>query len=210
VHTGANWIIRHNLFRNIVAPPGPLAGPAVLMWNNSRDTLTEGNAFINCARGISYGLIMRSGGTDHVGGVIRNNFFFRSSSQPGDVGIHVADSPNTQVLNNTVFVSGTYATPIEYRFAGATGIVLTNNLLDGSIVARDGATGAEHTNFSGATPAMFVDARAGDLHLAASAALAIDRGTTLKEVVDDWAGISRPQGAAYDIGADEYRTGLGR
>jgi hypothetical protein len=35
VHTGDNWIIRHNLFRNIRAPQGQLAGPAILMWNHS-------------------------------------------------------------------------------------------------------------------------------------------------------------------------------
>jgi len=208
VHTGANWIIRHNLFRNIVSPPGQkLAGPAVLMWNHSRDTLTEGNTFLNCARGISYGLIARDDGTDHSGGVIRNNFFFRAGNQPGDVGIEVADSPNTQVLNNTVFVSGTYRTPIEYRFPGAVGVVLTNNLLDGVILIRDGAKGTERTNLSGAASTMFVDAAAGDLHLSAAATAAIDRGTVLKEVVDDWDGMRRPQGAGYDIGADEYGAG---
>jgi len=204
VHTGANWIIRHNLFRNIVGPPGPLAGPAVLMWNHSRDSITEGNMFVNCARGIAYGLLKRDEGTDHRGGVIRNNFFFRSSRQPGDVAIHVADSPNTQVLNNTVFVSGTYKTPIEYRFSGSTGIVVANNLLDGVIVARDGATGTERTNLSGATATLFVDAAAGDLHLSGSAVAAIDRGSALTDVVDDWDGKARPQGAGYDIGADEY------
>jgi hypothetical protein len=208
VHTGANWIIRHNLFRNIVSPPGQLAGPAVLVWNHSRDTLTESNVFLNCARGVSYGLITRDEGTDHSGGVIRNNFFHRAGNQQGDVAIEVADSPNTHVLNNTVFVSGTYATPIEYRFPRATGIVLTNNLLDGAILPRDGARGAERTNLAGATSSMFVDAASGDLHLASSATAAIDRGTALSEVVDDWDGKSRPQGAGYDIGADEYRAGF--
>jgi len=210
VHGGAGWIIRHNLFRNIIGPPGTLAGPAVLVWNHSRDTLTEGNTFLNCARGISYGLIARADGKDHSGGVIRNNFFFRAGDQPGDAGIHVADSPNTHVLNNTVFVSGTYGAPIEYRFAGATGLVLTNNLIDGVIRARDGAQGVERTNLTGATSAMFVDAASGDLHLAASAVAAIDRGTPLGEVVDDWDGKSRPQGQAYDIGADEYASSPGR
>lgn len=47
VHTGANWIIRDNVFRNIVAPGGRLAGPAVLMWNHSSNTVTERNLFIN-------------------------------------------------------------------------------------------------------------------------------------------------------------------
>ncbi len=37
VHTGDNWIIRHNLFRNIRAPQGALAGPAILMWNASTE-----------------------------------------------------------------------------------------------------------------------------------------------------------------------------
>jgi len=119
VHTGAGWIIRHNLFRNIVAPNG-LAGPAVLIWNHSTATVTEGNQFVNCARGVSYGL-QNVRGFDHAGGIIRNNYFFRAADQPGDAAILVADSPDTQVVNNTVFVSGTYATPIEYRFAETTG-----------------------------------------------------------------------------------------
>ena len=172
--------------------------------------MTEGNTFLNCARGISYGLVTRTEGRDHSGGVIRNNFFFRAANQPGDTGIHVADSPDTHVLNNTVFVSGTYGAPIEYRFAGATGVVLTNNLVDGVIRARDGAQGTERTNLTGATAAMFVDAQSGDLHLASSAVAAIDRGTALSEVLGDWDGKSRPQGQGYDIGADEYASSADR
>jgi uncharacterized SAM-binding protein YcdF (DUF218 family) len=157
VHAGANWIIRHNVFRNIVSPAGQLAGPAVLMWNGSRDTLTEGNTFLNCARGISYGLEQKSGDGespdqfdkfDHRGGIIRNNFFFRSADQPGDVGIMVADSPGTEVLHNTVFVSGTHPSSIEYRFRGARDVVVANNRLDGTILARDGARGTERNNVS--------------------------------------------------------------
>jgi hypothetical protein len=204
VHTGANWIIRHNLFRNIVAPGTQLAGPAVLMWNGSRNSVVEGNTFVNCARAIAFGLIDVAGGTDHSGGVIRNNFVYRSGSQPGDVGIGVADSPNTQVLNNTVYLSGTYATPIEYRFTGTTGAVLKNNLLDGFISARDGATGTEQNNLTGATAGMFANAAAGDLHLSASATTAIDHGVALTNVTDDFDGQTRPSGAAQDIGADEF------
>jgi hypothetical protein len=197
---GANWIIRNNLFRNIVAPPGQLAGPAVLMWKGSSNTLTEGNTFVNCARGINYGLGV---GLGHSGGIIRNNFFHRSSGQPGDVAIQLSDSPNTQVLNNTVFVSGTYGTPIEYRFAGTTGVRLVNNLTDGVIWARDGASGTESNNLPGAGAALFLNAAAGNLHLAASATSAIDRGLTLLDVIDDWDGQVRPHGGGSDIGADE-------
>lgn len=206
VHGGRGWIIRHSLFRNIVfrstGAPGELAGPAILMWNGAGDTLVEGNTFLNCARGISFGLTSKVG-VDHSGGIIRNNVFHRSSSEPGDVGIMVAASPGTQVLNNTVFVSGTYATPIEYRFAASKGVVLTNNLLDGTIGVREGATGMERNNLTGATAGLFVAAGSGNLRLAPTASAAIDRGVRLKEVVDDFDGQPRPSGAAYDIGADE-------
>jgi hypothetical protein len=202
VHAGRGWIIRHNLFRNIVASDG-LAGPAILMWNGAGDTLVEGNTFLNCARGISFGLISDRG-VDHAGGIIRNNLIHRSASEPGDVGIMVAASPGTQVLNNTVFVSGTYATPIEYRFAATTGVVLANNLLDGTIGVREGATGTVRNNLTGATAGLFVAAARGNLRLAPTASAAIDRGVTMKEVVDDFDGQPRPSGAAYDIGADEF------
>ena len=146
VHGGVGWIVRNNQFRNIVSPPGaPLAGPAVLMWRGSRDTLTEDNIFLNCARGIAYGLEERPG-FDHQGGIIRGNIFIRSSTQPGDAAIVVADSPGTQVLGNTVVVSGTYATPLEYRFPGAREIVVAGNCVDGAIRARDGASGIERDN----------------------------------------------------------------
>jgi len=206
IHNGANWQIRHSTFRNIRAPAGqPLAGPAILLWNGCSNTLTEGCTFLNCERGISYGLIDNSGAipNDHVGGIIRNNMIHRSASQSGDVGIYVADCPNAQVLNNTILLSGTYGTPIEYRFAQTTNCAIANNLLDGTIWARDGASGTLTTNVTGANASMFAGASTGDLHLVAGAS-PIDQGTTVAGAVDDWDGGARPSGAAYDVGADEY------
>ena len=74
-------------------------------------------------------------------------------------------------------MSGTYATPIEYRFTGSSGVVLTNNLLDGLIGVRDGASGTEQHNLAAASADLFVDAVHGDLRLAASAIAAIDQGS---------------------------------
>ncbi|HWF83876.1 MAG TPA: Ig-like domain-containing protein, partial [Vicinamibacterales bacterium] len=143
-------------------------------------------------------------GSDHRGGVIRNNMISRTNAQSGGQGILVADSPYTQVLNNTVFLSQTYGTPIEYQFAGTHDVVVVNNLLDGVVWARDGATGVEDHNSSGATADLFTDAANGDLHLSPTASSAIDRGITVPNVLDDWDGQPRPNGNAYDIGADEY------
>ena len=86
------------------------------------------------------------GGTDHPGGIMRNNMILRTSAQSGGPGILVADSPYSQLLNNTVFLSKTYGTPIEYQFAGSHDVVVLNDLLDGVVWARDGATGVEDHN----------------------------------------------------------------
>jgi hypothetical protein len=202
VHGGANWAIRHNLFRNLQAPAGQLIGPAVLVWRGSSGTITEGNTFLNCGRGIMFGA-EDAPGFAHNGGIIRNNFFYRSSSQPGDVGIQVADSPNTQVLNNTVIVSGTYVAAIEYRYRSTTGTLIVNNLTDAALRARDGATANVMANFVNAIASLFVNAAAGDLHLQPTATVAIDRGVAVAGAPFDWDGEIRPGGAGYDLGADE-------
>ena len=201
VHTGDNWIIRHNLFRNIRAPQGQLAGPAILMWNHSTNTLVDGNTFIDCQREIALGLIERTP-NDHSGGIIRNNFIYRSGA--GDSAIYVADSPNTQVLHNSIFISGTYANPIEYRFPHTTGVVIANNVLDGRVQARDGAAGSISGNHTTATAALFVNAALGDLHLKPTATALLNKIVTpLANAAVDWDGHARPAGGT-DIGADEF------
>ena len=205
IHAGQNWIVRRNTFRNITSPPGqPLMGPAILFWNRAGNTITDGNVLINCARGIAYGLSDRPGVNDHTGGIIRNNIVFRSATQGGDVGIHVADSPDTQILNNTVVLSGTYPSTIEYRYPGSARLMIVNNLVDGAVQLRDGAAGTVRNNVTRVTAAMFVDIANGDLHLSAAATEAIDTGLAEANVLDDIDGRPRPLGGTYDIGADEF------
>jgi len=202
VHTGTNWIVRHNLFRNIRAPQGLLAGPAVLMWNGTSNSIVDGNTFVNCQREIAIGLSDRSP-PDHSGGVVRNNFIYRAPGVGGDAAILVADSAGTQVLHNTVLISNGYPNAIEYRFAGASGVVIANNLLDGAVLARDGATGTVSGNVTSASAAMFVDPVSGNLHLKSTAIAALDKvATPPSSAMTDWDGDVRPAGAT-DVGADE-------
>jgi len=203
VHQGADWMIRHNLFRNIRAPAGQMAGPAVLMWNGSRDTVVENNLFLNVQYGIALGLSGNKA-DDHAAGVVRNNFFHRGRSESGDVAIVINNSANTKVLHNTVILSGTYPNAIEYRFPATQGVEIRYNLTDGAVQQRDGATGMVASNITHAQPSWFVNAAAGDLHLAATAVAAIDKAAPHPEVRTDYDGKSRPQGAAPDIGADEF------
>jgi hypothetical protein len=206
VHTGSGWIVRHNLFRNIRAPQGLLAGPAILMWNGTTSTIVDGNAFVDCQREISIGLIERTP-NDHTGGIVRNNFIYRRPGLTGDAAILVADSPATQVLHNSILISGTYSNAIEYRFPNTTAVLIANNVTDAPILARDGATGVVTGNYTTASAALFVDAAAGDLHLRATAAVLRDRiATPIPAAGPDFDGQIRPAGAT-DIGADEYVPG---
>ena len=203
VVAGRNWVIRNSLFRNIRAPLGQLAGPAILMWYGSSNTVAEGNTFIDCQREIAFGLIDRVTPHDHVGGIIRNNFIYRHATIAGDAAIGVFDSPNTQVLHNTAVLSGTYPNAAEYRFVGTSGASIVNNLFDAAIVARDGAAASLSGNNTSAGAGWFVNPAAGDLHLKSTATAAIDKAPFQASCATDWDGGARPVGTAVDIGADE-------
>lgn len=216
VLAGARWIVRDNVFRRIRAPVGELAGPAVLFWRNSLDTVVERNLFLECDRGVALGLSApdansRDGETtyDHQGGVVRNNVIHRrAGSATGDVGISASHSRGHVVAHNTVLLEGTFDWTVEYRFAATDGLV-ANNLTDGPILARDGGASVLEGNVTDATPDLFRDAPGGDFHLVADALRAIDRGVPAPAVVDDFDGEPRPSGAAPDVGADEV-TSCGR
>jgi hypothetical protein len=211
IHTADNWVIRRNLFKNFHTPDTAayLWNPAVLMWNHSTNTLTERNTFINVDRAIAYGLYDNSG-SDHQGGVIRNNFIYlqpglmsssRKASSDGQ--IIVWDSPGTKVYHNTILTNGNVVRSIEFRF-NATGGEARNNLADTPIGTRDGATFTQGGNFLTATANLFVNPSAGDLHLKSTATTVIDQAPALTSVTNDIDGNTRPLGAGYDIGADEY------
>jgi hypothetical protein len=209
VLAGSGWIIRDNEFRNIRAPVGQLAGPAVLMWRNSVGTVVERNLFIECDRAIALGLSAPDGNSrdgettyDHQGGVIRNNMIYREGS--GDIGITVNYARDVAIYHNTIIQNGTFSWgTIEYRFS-STNATIANNLTDGPIWQRDGASATRQGNITDAQPNWFVAPDDGDLHLSVAATAAIDAATGPAVVNDDFDGHFRPVGAAADIGADEY------
>ncbi len=217
VHYGKNWVVRGNTFKNFRSNSG-LVGPAVLFWNGSSDTIVERNTFINNHRDISLGLdntktaqapVSNGTLTDHARGVIANNFIYRASGQSFfDVPVAVFDSPSTKVYNNTIISSGMYPNSVEYRFSRTTGVDIKNNLIDGLITARDGATATLGNNVINAVSSMFVSPTTGDLHLTSGATSAIDKGVAVS-VTNDFDNQTRPLGSAYDVGADETQSSGG-
>ncbi|HXG11332.1 MAG TPA: cohesin domain-containing protein [Gemmataceae bacterium] len=213
-HRTNRWIIRHNLFRNFHTPDSHdfRYNPVVLMWNYSRDTIVEGNTFVNCDRAVALGLVDQPDGFDHQGGIVRNNFIwidpglFSASRRAGaDTQIAVYDSPDTKVYHNTVLTNGNTPRSIEVRWA-TSGVEIFNNLTDAPIGARNGGLFTAGGNYTGATLGMFADPANHDLHLVANAATlanVVDKVSPLAET--DWDDGPRPSDDRADIGADELR-----
>jgi len=202
VHGGKNWIIRHNLFRNIRSLRGAeyKYAPAVLMWNGAKNTICEANTFVNCNRAIAFGLVQRNGFHDHEGGVVRNNFIYVAKGEvPNvDAGIFVA-SPRTKVLHNTILLNGGYANAIETRWKATTDVQVYNNLTDGMIVARNGARMSTKGNVTHGTSALFTSPSAGNLHLTGQTRFRVN---SHRDSPLDWDGEQRGQ-SQTTVGADE-------
>ena len=123
--------------------------------------------------------------------------------QISDVGIGLETSPDTEVYNNTVYTEN-YSNSIEYRFAATSGVKIYNNLTNQAIASRNGGSGDLQDNLTDAQAGWFLNTTAGDLHLAAPWAEVVDQGRTISTVTEDYDRDTRPQGPAYDIGADEF------
>jgi hypothetical protein len=208
VYRGTNWIIKYNTFRNIRAgrDARETLRPAVVARDQSENTYTHNNLFIDCERAIAYGMGEPDGPATHAGGAIYNNFIYRRRGfARGDAGIMLWGATGTKVYHNTIIQNGTYQRAIEYRFASTKAVDIRNNLTDGGIEARNRAQGVVAGNYVKATLGMFRNPSSGDLRLMATAEEAIDEGVVIAEWPYDWDGDTRPLGGRPDIGADEYQ-----
>ena len=219
-HNARNWDVHDNLFEGIyctadgVARPahgrfpeqrgnmtytGGLSEHAVHMWDSEAGSghNISGNRIINCARGIGIGLVDTVYGTR----VINNTVFSEHpESREHDVGIIIERGVDMLVAHNTVFMSdpNAYGAGIEVRWEVTSGVTLHGNLSNREIRSRDGAVFAELGNVQAGEEGWFVDAPAGDLHLARCAAV----GTVPQhaEVTTDMDGATRSDPTS--VGAD--------
>jgi hypothetical protein len=222
-HQARAWYIRDNHIEGFWCQQG-LSEHGIHLWRGSRDTLVERNVLVDNARGIGFGLVTSGSArtypdnpcpgaegsyVDHYGGIIRNNTVFAGrsnlfSSQSGfDCGICLWQACGAMVLHNTVVSTQPPFSSIEWRFE-QTDVDISNNLA--SHLLRDrGGTARLLNNLDSQPLDLFVDGLAGNLHLAGTATVAIDKGAPLDLDLcpDDLDGDLRPFGTAPDIGADE-------
>jgi hypothetical protein len=225
VHGGLDWIVRNNLIQGFWCATG-LPDPAIHFWNGSRNTQVYRNVLIDNCRGIMFGGFAASEparvydpdpypGDDlhHIDGLIANNFIawndsgLSASANGMDSGIQCEECKRVDVYNNTL--AGTFGagvSAIEVRYAVSEADLINNLTSEGTStdwVERDSGTiTTDTTNVSNISESVyFVDTDIGDLHLTASATLALNAGTT-GYVTDDIDGDVRAN--PPEVGADEY------
>jgi hypothetical protein len=224
-HEARGWKFANNRIKGFWCERG-LSEHAIHAWTGSRDTIVEGNEIINSARGIGLGLgeydgsrwrtyadgaCGRSANLGHYRGIVRNNAILANDARLGasragfDVGISLESVCQTGVVNNTVFSTvGFRSTAIEWRFASTTDVVIENNLTNGPIRPRNGATGIVRTNVTNAAADWFLSVTGnGDLRLARSIDSVVHRGSFVEDSVRDKDAGSRSP--LPDIGAFQYQ-----
>jgi len=126
--------------------------------------------------------------------LIINNTIYANGTTEWGCGVSVENSEaDSIIVRNNIFSSNT--TDQISTEAYGSGLVVDYNLIDGP-------TTVYGASYQEGDP-LFVDVTCGNFHLTAGSP-AIDNGSSDQAPSDDFDGVSRPQGSAWDIGAFEY------
>jgi hypothetical protein len=174
------------------------------MLADARDIIIRNN-IIQAYGGVNTG----AGGNSHltiVNNVFANNLAFQSFYP---MGVGLKDCPNTVVKNNIFYDQPFHTISVNGNTSGQE--------IDYNLAYRsdDQPSRCYVIDYQCVNPApahhlwdidpLFINPAAGDFHLQGGSP-AIDAGTALAEVTNDFDGNLRPQGEGYDIGAFEHLT----
>jgi hypothetical protein len=201
------WVISDNVFKNIKGRTGS-GRAAVFIWVRSRNVTVERNLILHCDRGVAFGNPSAStsqvaAGEFHVQhGVCRNNFIL-----PGpDAGIELWWVDDVQVYHNSVWRKDTQGRGIRIGTRNRD-VHVANNLIRGALIDEQNEQGSGNVidgNIVGGLVGFFRQPENGRLSLTGNAAAAIDTGSKLPGIVDDFFG--RPRDQRPDMGAAEFRS----
>jgi hypothetical protein len=193
-----NSIFRNNTIRNIgiLSPWGPVSGT----WTGGTGRPTFGRGFAVGGAGVF-------GPNGPTNNQIYNNIMYNIKGSTGEsrcfsfwagsssnlIANNICHNVDTSYVvncftthSNTTIQNNIFSqTPIAPNVCGTLKGTITNNLTNPNVSAT------------------FVNAPSGDFHLKQGSP-AINAGTTIVGIYTDFTGTSRPQGAAYDMGAFEY------
>jgi parallel beta-helix repeat protein len=190
------------------------AGAHGFYWRSSNGLIADNEIYNVSGYGVQ---LYMSSGFPIQNNVVRNNIIYNATNKGGIV--LGSSTSNTLIYNNIIFnvrngINGGGANNKIYNNTiynaqgnglhklGGSGFQIKNNIVYAAGVDIIGGNSANNLTSN----PRFVDAANGDFRLQ-SGSPAIDAGQTLSDIQDDFAGLPRPQGAGYDIGAYEFRNG---
>lgn len=150
---GNAWVVHRNFIADFEKARGNRISYGAFLKGGSTNGLFEANTVVcewkhngGIRIGLSFGGGSTSGayrtkqGTEHEGGIMRNNMILNC---PASNGIYLNNAGGSKIYNNTIFdaygiVARFQTRPSEIR----------NNIISGAITARDGATVREGINLT--------------------------------------------------------------
>jgi len=194
-----DWIISDNVFVGIQGRTYEGRG-AIFIWHTSQDCVIERNIIIDCDVGLQLGNPHRDSETIYhcVRCIAKNNFITRAP----EAGIVTVYTKDCKVLNNTIHDPESRLGRLIRTVFTNDGLIIANNLLSGPRIRNESKSKITFlNNIIRDFTDVFVDQANGNLHLTGAAIEAVDKGTPLTEVKEDFDGDIR--GSRPDIGADE-------
>lgn len=159
-----NWLVRHNIFRDIASPAKHIAQHAIHFWVNSSDNQVIENLFVDNDRAIGFGMVIRHQKPEHLkyphqGGEILSNLIYHSANNDpyADTGIVLEASPETVIKDNWVYLEHGYPRAIEYRFAETQEVKIEGNHTNKLIVSRNKGSAKLVNNYRRLKAEPFVD-----------------------------------------------------
>jgi parallel beta-helix repeat protein len=135
-----------------------------------------------------------------------NNFVYNNvvyNNRWGGIKVYT-NADNTLVYNNTVYANGVYG--IQAQYYGVNNAIRNNIIYANTTNFMDaGGSGPLQSDHNLMSDPGFTDAASANFVLQPGSA-ALDSGVNVDGVTTDVAGLPRPQGAGFDIGANERGT----
>lgn len=208
-----NVLIEQNLIHDIgrYSPGENGCSPTTAYWQNhdhgiyldhGNNVMIRNNIFYNLVHGWAIQRYSTSGVTSDQVYIVNNTFAFPNPNRTGH--IVIGDPLTNSVIANNIFYQPLDA-GVWFDVGGTTtNVTVANNITSSGPVNYGSPAGTTFSNNLNTTDPLLASTSIFNFHLRTGSP-AIRAGLNLSYVSNDFDSVSRPSGAAYDIGAFQFK-----